>query len=195
MKQATIDLLEITDPHHHLWDLKANYYPWLTDLISVRVCGEYSTIRKDYLIEDFLKDASGVNIVRSVHVQAEHDPSDPVKETRWLQKIADRPDSRGFPHGMVAYADLSLPDIDAVLEGHCRHANVRGIRQMLHEAMADPKDPRPSLMEHPVWRKNFKLLKKYDLSFDLQVYYQQMEQAGQLVAEHPDIQFILCHTG
>ena len=96
---------------------------------------------------------------------------------------------------MVAYADLSLPDAEAFLEGHCRYANVRGIRQMLHEAMVDSNHPRPSLMGNPVWRKNFKLLKKYDLSFDLQVYYPQMEQAGELAAEHPDIRFILCHTG
>ena len=44
--------LEITDAHHHLWDLEAHYYPWLTDSFGPRVCGEYSAIRKNYLIDD-----------------------------------------------------------------------------------------------------------------------------------------------
>lgn len=195
MNRTPLAQLEITDPHHHLWDLTANYYPWLTDHITVRVCGDYAAIRKNYLIGDFLRDVSGIHLVRSVHVQAEHDPSDPVRETRWLQAIADGPDSRGFPNGMVAYADLSRADAEAILEDHCRYANVRGVRQMLHEAMVDPQNPRPSLLENPVWRRNFKLLRKYGLSFDLQVYYQQMEQARELVAAHPDTRFILCHTG
>lgn len=34
-----LDGLEIVDCHHHLWDLQANYYPWLTDRIGKRVCG------------------------------------------------------------------------------------------------------------------------------------------------------------
>ncbi|QXD22675.1 hypothetical protein F7C95_12040 [Opitutia bacterium ISCC 51] len=43
--------LQITDPHHHLWDLSAQYYPWLTDSFKPRVCGDYTAIRKDYLLE------------------------------------------------------------------------------------------------------------------------------------------------
>ena len=187
--------LSVIDTHHHLWDLSANYYPWLSDRITTRVCGEYSAIRKNYLLEDFFEDAANVNLVKSIHVQAEHDHADPVRETRWLQEIADSPDSRGFPHGIIAYADLSRSDVEAILEAHSSYPNVRGIRQMLHESMVDPNNPISSLFENSTWRKNFSLLKKYGFSFDLQVYPQQMDQAGGLVREHPDLQFILCHTG
>ena len=48
--------IEICDCHHHLWDLQANYYPWLTDSRSSRVCGEYEAIRhKDFLLADFFE--------------------------------------------------------------------------------------------------------------------------------------------
>jgi predicted TIM-barrel fold metal-dependent hydrolase len=187
--------LEITDCHHHLWDLKANYYPWLTDRITHRVCGEYSAIRKDYLIGDFLRDASGLNLVRSVHVQAEHDHRDPIRETRWLQSVADTAGSSGVPHGIVAYVDFLRPDIDSVLDGHCQFRNTRGIRQMLHEALVDPLNPRPSLIEDPVWRRQFQRIRNYPLSFDLQVYYPRMDQAFELVKENPDVSFVLCHMG
>jgi predicted TIM-barrel fold metal-dependent hydrolase len=187
--------LPIIDCHHHLWDIDANYYPWLTDNVTSRVCGEYSAIRKNYLLADFLHDAADLNLLKSVHVQGEHDHSHPVTETRWLQSVADFPGSRGFPHGIVAYADLASPGIERTLEAHCAHLNVRGIRQMLHEGQIDPANLAPSPLDNPVWRGNFGLLERHGLSFDLQVYYQQMSQAAELIAEHPRQQFILCHTG
>ncbi len=189
------NFLPVVDTHHHLWNLSANYYPWLTDRITTRVCGEYSAIRKNYLLEDFFKDVADVNLVKSIHVQAECDHADPVRETRWIQRVADSPKSRGFPHGIIAYADLSRSEVEAILEAHSCYPNVRGIRQMLHECMVEPDNPRSSLLDNSTWRRNIPLLKKFDFSFDLQVYPQQMRQACELVKEHPDLQFILCHTG
>jgi predicted TIM-barrel fold metal-dependent hydrolase len=187
--------LEIIDCHHHLWDLKANYYPWLTDKIGTRVCGDYAAIRKNYLLEDLFRDAAGLNLIKSVHIQAEHDPTDPVRETRWLQAVADRADSKGFPHGIVAYANLADPTVEPILEAHCQFRNVRGIRQLLHEALLDPKNPGVSPLENPTWRKNLGVLRRLGLSFDLQVFPQQMAEAVRVVREHPGLQFILVHTG
>ncbi|MDP3226105.1 MAG: hypothetical protein Q8M96_23485, partial [Rubrivivax sp.] len=107
--------LPVVDCHHHLWDLQANHYPWLTDRVTQRVCGDYAAIRKNYLLEDFRRDAADVNLVQSVHVEAVADPSDPAKETRWLRSIADSTGSGGFPHGIVAYCDLGRADVGEVL--------------------------------------------------------------------------------
>jgi predicted TIM-barrel fold metal-dependent hydrolase len=104
---SSIKPLPVLDAHHHLWDLSAYYNQWLMDRITTRICGEYSAIRKNFLLEDFFKDAADVDSVKSIHVQAEHDQGDPVRETRWLQMVADSPSSRGFPHGIIAYIDLS----------------------------------------------------------------------------------------
>jgi predicted TIM-barrel fold metal-dependent hydrolase len=187
--------LEITDPHHHLWDLKANYYPWLTDRITPRVCGDYAAIRKNYLLADFRRDVGSLNLVRSVHAQAEHDHADPVRETRWLKEVAEAPGSSGIPHGIIAYADFGRPDIDAVLEGHCAFPNVRGIRQLLHEALVDPGCPRPSLLDDPGWRRAFRRIRNYPLSFDIQAYPEQCASVCALVVENPEVPFVLCHTG
>lgn len=194
--------LAVTDPHHHLWDLQANYYPWLTDRVTVRVAGDYTAIRKSYLLSDFLADAAtlaglGLHLTRSVHVQAEHDHSDPIRETRWLQSVANDSASPGVPHGIVAYADLSQPESQVIrtLEAHAAFPNLRGIRHMAHEALVDPAHPQSSLLDDPTWRRNLGLLPRFNLSFDLQVYPQQMEQAASLVREYPTLQFILCHTG
>ena len=93
--------------------------------------------------------AAGLDLVKSVHVQAEHDAADPVRETRWLQSVADAPGSGGFPHAIVAYADLSGParEVDAMLAAHCSSPNVRGIRQMLHQVLVPGMGHAPMLSE------------------------------------------------
>ena len=188
-------IAEITDPHHHLWDLGTNYYPWLTDRITQRVCGEYSAIRKNYLLADFLRDVGTLPVVRTIHVQAEHDSTDPVRETAWLQSIAGSGQAGGLPHGIVAYADLRREDAPAILEAHATHANLRGIRQMLHEVLLDPGHAHPALFGDPAWQRNLGLLRRHGLSFDLQIYPQQADAACALLARYPETTFVLCHAG
>ncbi|WP_211230485.1 hypothetical protein [Inquilinus limosus] len=91
--------------------------------------GDYSPICSSYLVEHFLADCRRQNVVKSVHLDVGYDPADPVGETRWLQGVADR---HGFPHGIVGYANLALPNVRDILEGHLAFRNVRGIRQSLN---------------------------------------------------------------
>lgn len=188
--------IEICDCHHHLWDLQANYYPWLTDSKSSRVCGEYEAIHhRNFLLEDFFEHRGELRVTHFVHEEAVIDRSDPVRETRWLQGLADRPDSQGVPHAIVAYADFSKADIETILEAHCAFPNTRGIRQMVHEAYIDPDKPEPCLLEDERWRERVGLCAKYRLVFDLQIYWQQADDALKLIKRHPDVRFVLTHAG
>ena len=192
----TIYDIEICDCHHHLWDLQANYYPWLTDTKRSRVCGEYEAIRhKNFLVEDFFHNRGDLKVTRFIHEEAVIDRSDPVRETRWLQGLADDLKSEGVPHGIVAHADFSSSDIEEILEGHCSFANMRGIRQFVHEAYIDPENPEPCLLEEASWRERVGLCEKYNLVFDLQFYWQQLPDALKLVKLHPNLQFVLTHIG
>jgi predicted TIM-barrel fold metal-dependent hydrolase len=185
----------IVDTHHHLCDLSENYYPWLMDEpMWKRVLGDYSAIRRSYLIEDFLEDARPQNVVKSVHLQMGWDFRDPVGETQWLQGIAD---AHGFPHGIVGFARLEADDVEAVLDGHAAFANMRGIRQILNW---DP-DPvrsfvdRPDYMTDPKWLAGFALLRGRGMSFDLQLYPWQMMEAAALARQFPETQIVLNHAG
>jgi predicted TIM-barrel fold metal-dependent hydrolase len=184
----------IIDPHHHLWDLEHNRYPWLQDGVQPIVFGDYSAIRKSYLVDDFLADTKNQNVVKSVHVDVGYDRTDPVGETRWLQSVADE---RGFPHGIVGYADLGQPDAQAVLEGHSQLKNIRGIRHTLnyHPDPVKTYLDRPGLMNEPKWRAGYALLRRFGFSFDMQIYFPQMEYAYDLARTYPDTQIILNHTG
>lgn len=189
------------DAHHHLWDLRANSYPWLTPGAGPLPFAGFEALCRDYLVADYRADSARQAIVKSVHVQAEHDESDPVRETTWLQSVADAPDSGGFPHAIVAFADLSEPGVERILEGHAAHRNARGIRQMMNfdpragsERAASPLEKRKNLFEDPVFRSQLSLLRRYALSFDLQIFPAQAADAAKLVAAHADLQFVLNHT-
>ena len=189
--------MKIIDPHHHLWDIGKNPYPWLmTTEIEPSIHGDDSPLKRNYLIENFLEDAENLDLVKSVHVQAEYDRKDPVGETEWLQSVADDEASRGMPNGIVGFCNLAEPDAAEILEAHCRYDNFRGIRHLLnrHEDPVYNYADRDYL-EDATWTENFGLLKKFDLSYDLQIYYPQMEAAALLARRYPDTQIILNHAG
>jgi predicted TIM-barrel fold metal-dependent hydrolase len=186
--------MAIVDPHHHLWDLDRHRYPWLQQPpFHDRGWGDWSSLRRTYLLDDFLADARGQDLVKSVHVQANYDPDDPVGETRWLQAIAD---ARGYPNGIVAYANLASPDVERVLEAHAQFSNLRGVRQVLNRH-PDPKLNRApaDFLGDETWRRNLALLGRHRLSFDVQVYWQQMEQVAELARRYPDTLFVVDHDG
>ncbi|MFO1060307.1 MAG: amidohydrolase [Dongiaceae bacterium] len=189
-----MDQLPIIDAHHHLWDLEHGRYPWLQGPMAARSFGDFSAIRRSYLIDDFLADTRNQNVVKSVHLQAEYDHADPVAETRWLQGVADR---HGFPHGIVAYADLAAPGLRGVLEQHCQYRNVRGIRQIVnwHPDPLKTFTASPDIIPSATWQSGYALLRDFGLSFDLQIYPSQMEDGWQLARRFPDTQIILNHTG
>ncbi len=185
------------DTHHHLWDLENNPYPWLQEGIDHFV-GDYTPIRHSYLISDFHRDAENIPLRKSVHIQAEWDhDADPVGETAWLQGVADDPASRGMPNGIIAYANLSDPGVEGVLERHAEHANWRGIRHMLNWS-----DDRPNfrfaeagdLMSDPQWRSGFKLLAKFNGMFELQVWPWQLQEAARLANDIPEVPMVMGHA-
>lgn len=184
--------LRIVDAHFHLWDLDENYYPWLVDSDRPNLVKNVAALRRNYLVSDFRNDFGRLDVFAGVHIQAEHDHADPVRETRWLQQIADDPDSGGFPHAIIADADFALDNVEAVLEAHCDYPNMRGIRHVLHRTLDAPVPYDP--LKNPHWHHNFPLLRKFDLSFDMQVLARQWEDAAILIRANPDVQIVLDHA-
>ncbi len=183
------------DAHHHLYDLRANYYPWLCDVPPpVWPFGDIARIRRSFGVADYLTAMARLNIGKSVHVEVGWDPRDPVGETRWLQQVADQ---HGFPHAIVGFARLEQPDAAAILEAHASFANFRGIRQNLnwHHEPAWRGADRPDYLTDPAWRRGFARLRPLGLSFDLQIYHPQMADAHALAMRFPDTRIILNHAG
>lgn len=184
----------IVDPHHHLWDPGRNTYPWLQGEMHDRGWGDLRPLQRPYLVADLLADAARQGLQKSVHVQANFDPSNPVGETAWLEGVAA---ASGFPHGIVAFADFSSANVQAILDAHAQASRrMRGIRQVLNRH-PDPKLNRApkDYLASDAWVRNLGLLRRYGWSFDAQVYYQQMPALAALARRYPDLQFVLDHAG
>ena len=190
--------IPIVDAHHHLWDLNNEHtkYSWLMVTEGEAFFGDYAAIRKSYLLEDYIKDAQNQNLIKSVHVQAEHDDDKPVNETAWLQSLADNHSSK-LPNAIVAFADFSKNNIVEILDGHQEYKNTKGIRQILSFNKEEPKYSHASedFMKNTTWVENFKNIRNRNLSFDIQIYKHQMKDAADLANKYDDVLFILNHTG
>lgn len=191
--------MKIVDPHVHFWDLDTHHYPWLANPRTSFV-GDARDLKHNYLPADLLHDAGDIDVLKVVHVEANHDPADPVEETRWLQSLADADNesdgARSWPDAIVAAADLSDANVEATLAAHAGFPRTRGIRQILnvHDNPLYDYVGRDYLRDD-TWRRNFGLLARYGLSFDLQLYPSQMADAAALAREHPDVALVVNHAG
>ncbi|MGN6209265.1 amidohydrolase family protein [Asticcacaulis sp.] len=182
------------DAHVHLWQLDRLRYPWLTPpFADDGPNGSVEPIAADYTLADYFRDASGYPVEKLVHIDAGAHPGDALAETKWLQSLADE---GGQPAAIIAFAALNDPDVERLLAAHAEHRNVRGIRHIINWH-ANPKrtyTPR-NLLDDDAFARGYALLGKYNLSFDLQIYPNQMQQAASLAARHPDVPVILNHMG
>ena len=183
--------LPIVDPHHHLWDHPGSRY----------------------LLDELLADVnSGHNIVATVFIQcgSGYRTSGPeemrcVGESEFVSAIAEEADRRGgktkICAGIVSFADLRLPNVDAVLEGQIAAAGgrFRGIRQIAaHDPAiigASSYVPPPELMDDPNFRRGLKRLPAHDLTFEAWIYHPQIKTLTAVARECPEVKIVLNHFG
>ena len=182
----------IIDAHHHIW--RQADLPWLLGPMQPRIFGPYEPIRRDYGIDEYLEDIRGDGVGRSVYVQANWAPERAFDEAAWVQDVALE---HGWPHAIVAYADVTGADVRSQLDQLASLSLVRGIRQQFHwhenplYRFASP----PDLVADPAVQRNVAELADYDWAFELQVFAPQMAAAERLVRACPTVTFVLQHAG
>jgi len=185
-------VIPIVDAHHHIWRLSD--LAWLNGPAQPRIFGDYESLRRDYLIADFLTDLKGSGVVGSVYIQVNWPVGREVDEAAWVQGVAD---ASGWPHAIVACADFSSEKAPDVLKQLSRFPLLRGIRQQLHWHKNELYcfAPRSDVMNDRAWRGNFARLQDFGWSFELQVFASQMRDAARLAADFPGIPMVLQHAG
>ena len=139
----------IIDAHIHLWDLGMDRHPWLRPVGgAIQALGDLTPIRRNYLVDDYRRDAANQNVVAAVHVEAAWDRADdPLAEIEWLETL-DK--SSGVAARYIGFADLTAPDVGAALDRLSEVKRCVGIRQMLSWHPAEPARsfaPRPGYRE------------------------------------------------
>jgi predicted TIM-barrel fold metal-dependent hydrolase len=187
--------IALVDAHHHLWDLKRNHYPWLSDRPEPHFfLGDYSPIKRDYLPADYRRDAAGHNVLATVHCEAEWDRDDQVGETLWLEQVHAE---HGFPNAVVAHAWFHTDNAAEVLARQAACPLVRGIRSKPVTSLS-PDTMTPGVsgsMQDPRWLEGFARLQQHGLSWDLRVPFWHLPEAARVAAGFPQVPIVLNHTG
>lgn len=187
-------MIPFVDAHIHLWDLAHIRYDWLSPPFSDEgPNGSVEAIARDYGVADYRADLARWNVVGAVHVDAGAAADSALRETQWLDGLAE---VQGLPTGFVAFAALNDPGVGALLAAQAAHPRVKGIRHIANWHGDPNRTYGPvDLTVDPQWRAGYALLAEHGLSFDLQCYPGQMPGLVPLIARYPDIPVIINHMG
>ena len=168
----------LIDTHLHVWDPQQLRYPWLADI---------PLLNKPYLLEDYERACGPVAVEKMVFLQAEVDFVQFQQEADWVDSLADQ-DSR--LQGIVPWAPLETgAAVGPVLEKLSANPRIKGVRRIIQFESDIEFSLRPSFIE------GIQLLPRYNLSFDICIAHFQMANTIKMVAQCPDVIFILDHIG
>jgi len=180
------------DSHHHLWDLSAVSYPWLEARGQHRFFGDPTPIQRNYLVGEFRGTATRHGMDASVHIQVGAD--DGMTEARWVDAVAAA--NPGWPAAQVAFADLTLPELEDCIDELLQLPSVRGVRQIVGRSPEeDASTGTHSLLNNSRFPAGLKQICDAGLSFDLQLLPELMDATARILAHVPDPPVAVCHAG
>jgi predicted TIM-barrel fold metal-dependent hydrolase len=165
-------MIPILDTHLHLVYPDRFQYPWLANAPA---------INRPWTVESYWEEARPLGIEAALHMEVDVAEADMLPETRFVL---------GLPgvSGAIAATRPESSDFPAHLEELAAMGGVKGIRRILHEVLDD-------LSQSELFRQNIRRLASVNLPFDLCVRHDQLPIGRELVAQAPDVTFILDHCG
>ena len=161
------------DAHQHFWDLARLDYPWMPP-------GE-SVLRKNYLPEDLAPILDVNRFDGTVVVQA----NVVIEETWWLLDLAARYE---LIRGVVAWLDLTDPEIGHTLDRCQRHPKFKGVRHLVHD---EPDNQ--WLLRHDVIR-GLRELARRKIPYDLLLRPPHLQFIPKLAERVPDLRMVIDHV-
>jgi predicted TIM-barrel fold metal-dependent hydrolase len=165
--------MRILDTHLHLVHLDRFSYPWLE---------RTPALNRQWDAESYFAEAVPLGIEAALHMEVDVAESDMVAETEFVSGLHPR------IAGAVAACRPEHRDFSAHLDRIAQIRALRGVRRILHQAPDE-------LSQSDRFVENVQRLANYRLPFDLCVRADQLPIGAQLVAQCPDVQFVLDHCG
>lgn len=162
------------DAHQHFWKYDPVKDSWITDAMSV--------LRNDFLpqkLETILKenDFDGCVAVQADQSEAEN------------KFLLDNAAKFHFIKGVVGWIDLRAGNVEERLNYYKKFKKIKGFRHILQG------ETNRNLMLHESFKRGIGSLKKYDFTYDILIFPDQLQYAKKLVAEFPDQKFVIDHLG
>jgi predicted TIM-barrel fold metal-dependent hydrolase len=188
-------VLRIFDAHVHLFDSAANTHAFLEreDPTFRSLIGDYSTLPRRYLTDDFLKASASCRV--EGFVWYEFLSADPIGEARWGQRLVGASPLR---QSMVVLVDFLDPALEERLEAYAALNNVVAVREHLGWDAGNALRrfaKRPDLLTDPAWRKGLGALGRFGFRCGLEVFAPQLCDLHDVVRLQPEIGFTLAIMG
>ncbi|MCS6776201.1 MAG: amidohydrolase family protein, partial [Chthonomonadaceae bacterium] len=114
-------MLPVIDTHQHLWDLSRFRLPWLDS---------EPALARSYLMEEYLQESAGLQVVRTVYMEVDVEPSQHVAEAEYVIALCERADNPMA--GAVIGGRPAAADFAAYLDRFRGVPYIKGVRQVLH---------------------------------------------------------------
>lgn len=160
------------DSHQHFWRYDPIRDAWINN--------EMQLIRQDFFPEDLKVELDKHDIDGCIAVQADQSEA----ENAFLIELAA---TNPFIKGIVGWVDLQADNVEETLEFYKQYNIVKGFRHILQN------EPDRALMLRPEFKRGLSLLNKYDFTFDLLIFQDQLLYASELCQLFPSQKFILDH--
>jgi L-fuconolactonase len=160
------------DSHQHFWQYDPVKYDWIDDSMAV--------IRKDFLPRDLEPVLKANGFDGCITVQ-----SDQSEEENEFQ-LANA-EKHSFIKGVVGWVDLQSANIEERLAWYQQFNKMKGFRHVLQG------EPQRDLMLQPAFLHGISLLKKYNYTYDILIFPDQLKYIPEFVAQFPDQLFVIDH--
>jgi L-fuconolactonase len=162
----------IVDSHHHFWDLSKFDYYWMPPHPNVIV--------RNYLPEDLAPILKRNGISKTVLVQAHKS----VDEANWLLDIAE---ANEFVAGVVAWVELTDPNVGGVLDALMKRPRLVGIRHQVED------DPDEAWLTRDASIRGLKEVADRGLAYDVLVKPQHLKYVPPLAGKVPNLRMVIDH--
>jgi L-fuconolactonase len=162
----------IIDAHQHFWQFDPVRDSWITD--------EMKVIQRDFMPSDLEPILKENNVAGTVIVQSDQSE----KENEFQLNNANGND---FIKGVVGWIDLQAENAEDRLEYYQQFKKMKGFRHVLQG------EEDRALMLKPNFKRGIGLLHKYNYTYDILIFPDQLQYIPDFVAEFPKQKFVIDH--
>jgi L-fuconolactonase len=160
----------VIDAHVHFWQYNKQRDSWMDNM---------KLLQKDYLPGTLSSTLKNNGVDGCVAVQA----SQQELETHFLVELAK---THSFINGVVGWVDLQKHDIEQRVEYFSQYPVIKGWR---HIVQAEPD----GFLGRTNFKRGVKTLERYNYSYDILIYSQQLKPALEFVAAFPGMKLVIDH--
>ena len=164
--------MTIIDTHQHFWEYDPERHSWISE--------EMAILKKNYLPPELDQIYEKHSIGGCISVQAEQSEA----ETNFLLGLARQFD---FIKGVVGWVDLQSEEVEQRLAHFAQFPELLGFRHIVQD------EPDSNFMLREAFQRGISHLKKFDFTYDILIYPNQMGAALQTIRNFPEQPFMIDH--